>query len=166
MSGLERQIDVLRAQFAAVGAGCGPGEPGPEMWKQLKTQAEEIAALQAELAAERAAAIQDGSTAADGYRAKTLAAALSRAREELVASRRTIAQLSAALLEAALHECPPPPLSPPVSDDHALYQAVIRSSSWRLTRPLRVLGRLLKGRTPRGGRLWGRSRAGPGHGAG
>ena len=89
---------------------------------------------------------------ADGHRAKALAIALARARAELLASHRLVAELSAALTKAALHECPPPPPPPPVapvpSEHAALYEAILRSSSWRYTRPLRVLARLLRGERP------------------
>ena len=49
--GLERKLDVLRAQLAACRNGEDPGEAGITTWSRLEHQAQQITALHAQVEA-------------------------------------------------------------------------------------------------------------------
>jgi chromosome segregation ATPase len=110
--GLERKLDVLRAQLAACREGRDPGEEGIATWSRLEGQSQRIAALEAvvtdlhrQLAAASAvrATIQAHRPPHDADVPAT-AADDARARQEIAACHRTLGSLGQALIEMTARE--------------------------------------------------------------
>jgi len=163
--GLERKLDVLRAQLAACRAGEDPGEAGVLTWSRLEDQSQRIDRLVLEnltLIAERDAALEalasSDKNAADRERklnslrrdAAGTRAELERAREEIRIGQRTNIALGRAInIALALNRDITPPCeaaakAKTISADALMLEAILSSTSWRITAPLRSFGRLAK----------------------
>jgi chromosome segregation ATPase len=179
--GLERKVDVLRAQLAACREGRDPGEAGIAAWSRLEAQSQRIAALEAlvadldqQLAAASAvrATIQAHRPPHDAH-APAADAAGARARQEIVASHRTLRNLGHALIEMTAREAytaarlaemqarlaeaagqlerDRAEAAAERDQDRAEYEAriarlqgmcaaLLSSTSWRISRPVRLVG--------------------------
>jgi hypothetical protein len=166
--GLERKLDVLRAQLAACRAGEDFGQAGFETWSRLELQSLRIQALDTELAtvaSERDAALSalDMKDAGSADRERELyqlrravvapETALQRAREEIRNAQRENIALNRALEAALLREeispvqenpVPEPEILEPEVDETAtqnalMLEAMLNSTSWRITAPLRAV---------------------------
>lgn len=146
VAGLERKLDVLRAQLDAARDGRDPEAAGPETWSRLEQQAQRIAELESALGRTRRERLM-------------LEVELTRARDEVIASQRGQRQLGAMLVELSRREiiavrtapAPEPPAqvacdAPGETAEAALLRAVLASTSWRVTQPLRAVAHMLKGR--------------------
>jgi len=163
--GLERKLDVLRAQLAACRAGEDPGEAGVLTWSRLEDQSQRIDGLVLEnttLIAERDAALEalasSDKNAADRERklnslrrdAAGTRAELERAREEIRIGQQTNIALGRAInIALALNRDITPPCeaaakAKTISADALMLEAILISTSWRITAPLRSFGRLAK----------------------
>jgi hypothetical protein len=185
--GLERKLDVLRAQLAACRAGRDPGEEGVATWSRLESQSLRIAALES-LVADLRQQLSDaqalrptilayrpdqaaaGPWSTDGAQAgerMVAASDVTRFREEIVTSHQTLRKLGQALIEKTVHasdaaarlteterrlsetnhhlaetrvalaQC-----ETRSSETQAMLDAMSSSTCWRLTRPIRAVGRL------------------------
>jgi hypothetical protein len=119
--GLERKLDVLRAQLAACRAGQDPGEAGIATWSRLEVQSQRIAELEAQLtdlreqlsvtqrlrpiidahAPDATPSPRPAGRTGDRMLAVTQA---ERVRQELVAAHRTLRKLGQSLVESAARE--------------------------------------------------------------
>jgi len=119
--GLERKLDVLRAQLAAAQASEDVGQAGVMTWSRLEAQSQRIILLEQEL---------------------------ERAREEIQNSQRANILLNRALDAAAKLAEPVDAAMPEVvatAPPEALMLAlVLNSTSWRITAPMRAVVNLLK----------------------
>jgi septal ring factor EnvC (AmiA/AmiB activator) len=112
MLGLERKLDVLRAQLAACREGRDPGEAGIATWSRLEVQSQRIAALEASVAdlRQQLAAASAVRATIQAHRpphdadVPPSAADDARARQEIVACHRTLRNLGQALIEMAARE--------------------------------------------------------------
>jgi septal ring factor EnvC (AmiA/AmiB activator) len=119
--GLERKLDVLRAQLAACRAGQDPGEAGVATWSRLEVQSQRIAELEAQLTELREqlsvtqrlrpiidalAADAAGSPPSEIHTGDRMLAATQAERvwQELVATHRTLRKLGQSLVETAARE--------------------------------------------------------------
>lgn len=130
VAGLERKLDVLRAQLDAARDGRDPEAAGPETWSRLEQQAQRIAELESALGRTRRERLM-------------LEVELTRARDEVIASQRGQRQLGAMLVELSRREIVAVRTA---TAEAALLRAVLASTSWRVTRPLRAVAHMLKGR--------------------
>jgi hypothetical protein len=177
--GLERKLDVLRAQLAASRNGEDPGEAGITTWSRLEHQAQQITALNAQIEALQTAATamavdlsaaQASPSETDTHRLHDEKRQLQREnlrqeidigrlRDEVSRNRQTIVALNQSLLSTALPTDTVVPIMPPravvVVQDRfdpnlqareALLGAILASTSWRITRPMRRFGKFLKGK--------------------
>jgi hypothetical protein len=155
--GLERKLEVLRAQLATCQAGGDVGSAGIAAWTALDRQAGRMAGLEADLAATRCQL-----AALEGAHEQALAIAEA-ARRELVHA--TTDAVSAAehrdslerdlataigerdsvrhLLEAAMVTGSQAELA--MAQTKSALALVLASRSWRLTRPIRVIVDLVRG---------------------
>jgi len=169
MRGLERKLDVLRAQLAACREGRDPGEAGLVTWSRLEAQSQRIAALEtlvAELREQLAAASSVRATiqAHRPPRDAVVPAAADddRARQEITESHRTLRNLGQALIEMTAREAYTASqltqtqarlaeADSRLEQDRAAYEAriaqlqgtcaaLLASTSWRISRPVRVVG--------------------------
>lgn len=135
VGGLERKLDVPRAQPEAARAGGDPDAAAPPTWSRFEQQARRIAELESALGRTRRECLM-------------LEVELTRARDEVVAGQRGQRQLGAMLVELSRQGSVPAAsaASPDETAEAALLRAVLASTSWRLTRPLRAVAHALKGR--------------------
>jgi septal ring factor EnvC (AmiA/AmiB activator) len=110
--GLERKLDVLRAQLAACREGRDPGEEGIATWSRLEVQSQRIAALEALVADlhQQLAAASAVRATVQAHRPPHEAGVPAdctddaRARQEIVACHRTLRNLGQALIEMTTRE--------------------------------------------------------------
>jgi len=177
MRGLERKLDVLRAQLAGCREGRDPGEEGIATWSRLEGQSQRIAALEAlvadldqQLAAASAvrATIRAHRPPQDADLPAT-AAEDARARHEIAACHRTLRNLGEALIEMNTREAytaarltemqarlaqaanqmeqdraaygqARAAYETRVADLEGMCAALLSSTSWRISRPVRLVG--------------------------
>lgn len=154
--GLERKLDVLRAQLAASIAGEDVGKAGVAHWSRLEDQSQKNQQLELKLnlaIAERDTALSQLKIlkyAADHRRevdqllrsAVSLELELERARQEILNCQR-----ENLLLNRALETAIKPPQIIEVLVRHNsedMLDAMLASTCWRITAPLRIVGEALK----------------------
>jgi outer membrane protein TolC len=135
--GLERKLDVLRAQLSACRAGEDDGAAGVATWSRLEAQSQHILQLEQELERARAE-IQNC------QRANIL---LGRALEAIPAPAPPPAFPEPEPEPEPEQEPEPLPPTVPLAEAlmlQAMLKAMRNSTSWRITAPVRAAGYLLK----------------------